>query len=243
MRKQIRIGAGIASLMAALSAHADLSIGDQRGNARAVMEAAGVLQGMPYTIDWHEFPNAAPVLEALNSNHLDAGMIGDASLTFAAAAGVRAKAIFASNYYGNAVITAQTSGISSAQGLRGKRIGTVKGSTGHALALAALQGAGLTAQDVTFVFTTPAEATLALSNGAVDAVASWEPYVSFATQQSQARILVDGKSFPALNYLAATPEALTNKREELRDFTQRLSQARQWGPRTRIPMPRSYPSC
>jgi sulfonate transport system substrate-binding protein len=229
MTRVFRIGFALGAVMMSGIAQADLSIGDQRGNARAVMEAAGVLQDVPYLIEWHEFPNAAPVLEAINSNHLDAGMLGDASLTFAVAAGVKAKAIFASNYFGNALITNQTSLVVSVADLKGKKIGTVKGSTGHALALTALEGVGLTDKDVTFVFTTPAEATLALNNGAVDAVASWEPYVSFAVEQTQARILLDGQAHPALNYLAASDQAIDTKRDELLDFTRRLSSARQWG--------------
>jgi sulfonate transport system substrate-binding protein len=229
MIKVSRVSVALSALLVAGIAQADLVIGDQRGNARAVMEAAGVLTDVPYAINWHEFPNAAPVLEALNSNHLDAGMLGDASLTFAAAAGVKAKAIFASNYFGNAIIAKANSDVSSIADLKGKKIGTVKGSTGHALVLAALQSAGLKDSDVTFIFTTPAEATLALDNGAVDAVASWEPYISFAVEQTQARIVVDGKQYPALNYLAASDKALGSKHGELVDFTRRLSAARQWG--------------
>lgn len=228
MKSKIILGV-VLSLGLVSAVRADLTIGDQRGNARAVMEAAGVLEGTPYKIDWREFPNAAPVLEALNSNHLDAGLLGDAPLTFAAAAGVKAKAIFASRYLGNALIVGKASDIAAAKDLKGKKIGTVKGSSGHALALSALQQAGLKETDVTFVFTTPAEATLALSSGAVDAVASWEPYISFAVEQSQARIIADGKDYPSLNYLAASDQAIQAKRSELQDFTQRLAKARQWG--------------
>ena len=228
MKRKIILGV-VLSLGLVSAVRADLTIGDQRGNARAVMEAAGVLEGTPYKIDWREFPNAAPVLEALNSNHLDAGLLGDAPLTFAAAAGVKAKAIFASRYLGNALIVGKGSDIAAAKDLKGKKIGTVKGSSGHALALSALQQAGLKETDVTFVFTTPAEATLALSSGAVDAVASWEPYISFAVEQSQARIIADGKDYPSLNYLAASDQAIQAKRSELQDFTQRLAKARQWG--------------
>ncbi len=63
------------------------------------MEAAGVLNDLPYSLQWYEFANAAPILEALNSEHLDAGLVGDAPLTFAAASGVGVKAIFAINVH------------------------------------------------------------------------------------------------------------------------------------------------
>ena len=72
-----------------------LRVGDQRGNARALMEAAGVLDGLPYRLDWSEFPAAAPLLEALNAGAIDAGGVGDAPFTFAAAAGAPVKAFMA----------------------------------------------------------------------------------------------------------------------------------------------------
>ncbi len=63
------------ALLTAGAAHAEevLRVGDQRGNARALMEAAGVLDGLPYRLEWSEFPAAAPLLEALNAKAIDAG--------------------------------------------------------------------------------------------------------------------------------------------------------------------------
>ena len=125
------------------------------------------------------------LLESLSSGHLDAGLVGDAPLTFAAAAGVGAKAIFASQYNGNAIIVAPPSGIHSVQELKGKKIATVKGASGHAFALQSLFHAGISANQVTFIFTTPAEATLLLNNGSADAVSTWEPFVSFTLSSVQ----------------------------------------------------------
>ena len=70
------------------SAQAVLRVGDQKGNAQAVMEAAGVLKDVPYKIEWKEFPAAAPLLEALSAGAIDTGLVGDAPFTFAAAANV-----------------------------------------------------------------------------------------------------------------------------------------------------------
>lgn len=206
-----------------------LSIGDQRGNARAILAAAGELNNTPYTLEWHEFANAAPLLEAMRAGSIDAGSVGDAPLTFAVAAGLDAKGILATRYAGNAIIVKKGSALQSVRDLAGKRIATVKGSSGHNLALQALQKAGLDAKQVDFVFTTPAEATLVLDQGGVDAVATWEPYVSFATQQSGAQMLADGKDYPALTYLVASNNALASKRAELADFVRRLTRARAWG--------------
>lgn len=206
-----------------------LSVGDQRGNARAILEAAGELNNLPYRLEWHEFANAAPLLEAMRAGSIDAGSVGDAPLTFAVAAGLDAKGILATQYAGNAIIVKKGSPIHSVKDLVGKRVATVKGSSGHNLALQALAKAGVDPKSVNFVFTTPAEATLVLDQGGVDAVSTWEPYVSFATHQSGAQIIADGKDYPALNYLIASNTAIAAKRAELADFTQRLTRARTWG--------------
>lgn len=224
-----RLGVLFISVLPLVVSAADLTVGDQRGNARAVMEAAGVLEGLSYTVDWREFPNAAPLLEALRAGHLDAGLVGEAPLTFAAAAGLKAKAVQASLYLGNALITDGHSAVHSVADLKGKKIAAVKGSSGQALALNALARAGLAPNDVTFVYVTPAEATLALDNGSVQAVATWEPYVSFAVKQGGAVILADGKDFPSLNYLVASQEALVRQPDHLQDFARRLAKARTWG--------------
>ncbi|WP_295955993.1 ABC transporter substrate-binding protein [Rhodoferax sp.] len=188
---------------AALAQPVTLRVGDQRGNARAVMEAAGVLNNLPYTVEWSEFPNAAPLLEALRAEAIDAGSVGDAPLTFAAAAGLQAKAIFATAYEGNAIIVANAAPYKSIADLKGKRIAVVRGSSGHNLLLQVLAKAGLPPEAVTLAYLAPSEATLALTQGSVDAVVTWEPYVSFATLKSGARILVDGKAYPAVSYFVA----------------------------------------
>ncbi|WP_240116255.1 ABC transporter substrate-binding protein [Erwinia endophytica] len=232
MKKMYRLSLmGLMSLVFSASALAagTLSVGDQRGNARAILEAAGELNNLPYTLEWHEFANAAPLLEAMRAGSLDAGSVGDAPLTFAVAAGLDAKGILATQYAGNAIIVRKGSPLHSVKDLVGKRVATVKGSSGHNLALQVLTKAGVDPRTVNFVFTTPAEATLVLDQGGVDAVATWEPYVSFATHQSGARILVDGKDYPAISYLVASNTAIANKRSELADFTQRLTRARAWG--------------
>lgn len=228
-------------LLLAVTSHAatdPLIVGDQKGNARAVMSAAGELNNVPYEIKWYEFPNAAPLLESLNSQHLDAGLVGDGPLSFAVAAGAQIRAIQASQYLGNAIVVKKDSALHSIADLKGKKVATVKGSAGQNMVLNALHEAGLPDDSVNFVFTTPSEATLALDNGAVDAVATWEPYVSFAVAQSGDRIAIDGKNSPVSNYLVATDSAIASKREQLMDFRERLIRARAWG----VAHPQAYAS-
>jgi sulfonate transport system substrate-binding protein len=208
-----------------------LRVGDQRGNARALMEAAGVLDGLPYRLEWSEFPAAAPLLEALNAGAIDAGGVGDAPFTFAAAAGVPVKAFlaFRNRQDGLAILVRPDSPIRRVQDLKDKRIATNRGSIGHQIVLAALEEAGLPADSVRFHFLPPADAKLALAAGAVDAWSTWEPYTSAAELAGLVRVVRDGNGItPGLSFAVASDSALKTKRALLADYASRLARARAW---------------
>lgn len=79
MRYLTKLAAGLAATLLCLTANAQtLVVGDQSYNAQAVMEAAGVLDDLPYTLEWKQFTAGSPVAEALNTNSLDIGLLGDA---------------------------------------------------------------------------------------------------------------------------------------------------------------------
>ncbi|MEL6062163.1 MULTISPECIES: ABC transporter substrate-binding protein [unclassified Methylobacterium] len=224
---------GLVALLAAGPACAQdvLRVGDQRGNARALMEAAGVLNDLPYRLDWSEFPAAAPLLEALNAGAIDAGWVGDAPFTFAAAAGVPVKAIvaFRNRQDGLAILVLKDSPLRTVADLKGRRIATNRGSIGHQVVLAALEEAGLPADSVTFSFLPPADAKIALASGAVDAWATWEPYTSTAELAGLVRVVRDGNGItPGLTFAVASDVAIRTKRARLADFGERLAKARAW---------------
>ncbi|CAX23342.1 MAG: ABC transporter substrate-binding protein [Methylorubrum extorquens] len=224
----VLIALALASLTPA-RAEEVLRVGDQRGNARALMEATGVLDGLPYRLEWSEFPAAAPLLEALNAGVIDAGGVGDAPFTFAAAAGVPVKAFlaFRNRQDGLAILVRPDSAIRTVADLQGKRIATNRGSIGHQVVLAALEEAGQPADSVQFRFLPPADAKLALTSGAVDAWSTWEPYTSAAELAGLVRVLRDGNGItPGLSYAVASDAALKSKRALLADYAARLARAR-----------------
>jgi sulfonate transport system substrate-binding protein len=211
-----------------------LKAGDQKGGLRALLEAANALQGLSYEIQWTEFPAAAPLAEALNAEAVDLGPIGDAPLIFALASGARVKAIGVnrSDPYGTAVLVRPDSPLKSAADLKGKSIATNRGSIGHYVALKALASANLTPDANTFRFLPPADAKLALTQGAVDAWATWEPYTAMAETAGHARVLVSGRGLSSgLSFIAATDSAIAKKHALLQDFGQRVVRAQRWSDR------------
>ena len=217
--------------ISATAAQTTLRVGDQKGNSRAVMEAAGVLQDVPYKIEWKEFAAAAPLLEALSAGAIDTGLVGDAPFTFAAAANVPVKAIAAvrQSQDGLAILVPEASAIKSFDDLRGKKIATGRGSIGHQLILAALESKGWKASDVQIVFLAPSDAKVAYTQGSVDAWSTWEPYVSQEEVLFKSRRVITAEGItPGIGFQVATPDAIKDKRAELEDFVRRLVAARAW---------------
>ena len=208
-----------------------LVVGDQKGGSRALMEAAGVLSDVPYTIDWKEFAAAAPLMEAMNAGAIDTGVVGDAPFTFAKAAGVHAKAIAAvrQNLAGLAILVRKASPLKTADDLKGKTIATGRGSIGHQLVVALAEKQGWTKDQVKTIFLLPSDAKVAYSSGSVDAWATWEPYVAQEEILFGARRVATAEGLaPGLTYQAASDAAIAGKRAQLQDFVDRLAKARAW---------------
>src|SRR4051812_29025011 len=225
--------AGLASGLAAPAlGDTSLRIGDQKGGAQSLMKAAGVLERVPYRVEWSQFAAAAPVLEALNADAIDAALAGDAPTTFALAAGLRARVVAATRSAGagTAIMVRKDSPIRTVADLKGRTVAVNRGSIGHALVISVTEAQGWGVQDITVANLLPTEAKTALSGGAVDAWCSWGVYVAQARLVDGYRIVADGGNglLTGLSYLVASDRAIAGRREALVDFTRRLAAARRW---------------
>lgn len=208
-----------------------LHIGDQRGLLQGLLKASGQLDGTTYPIEWSAFSSGPPLTEAMRVGAVDLGIVGDASLIGSVGAGGGIKAIAADRGAAKiAILIPANSQVRSVADLRGKTIATPRGTPGHLLVLAALQKAGLRPSDVKFAFIAPTDAASALSGGSVDAAAVWTPIMFILlAQPNPPRILVtnDGLTGDAI-FLAATDDAISTKRPELRDMVLRIKRAYAW---------------
>ncbi|MEA1648041.1 ABC transporter substrate-binding protein [Nitrospirillum sp. BR 11164] len=210
---------------------APLRVGDQRGAVQVLLKAAGELEHVPYRIDWALFPVGAPLVEALNADAIDFGYVGDATTTFALAAGARLKTINVWDFGqgGAAIVVPDKAPIHTVADLRGRRVGLVRGSPGHLLVVAALKQAGVPLADVTLVYLSAADAKAALGGGSIDAWAIWDPYVAAAQLQDHMRILVGSQgTVREVECGVASDGAIAAKRAQLIDFIARVRRAYQW---------------
>jgi NitT/TauT family transport system substrate-binding protein len=223
------------SLILALGTHlsanaAELVVGDQSYSARTVMEASGVLKDLPYTLEWKQFTAGSPVAEALNAGSLDVGLLGDAPVLFLGALGAPIKVVGVTrqNLEGVAIVVPKDSPIKTLADLKGKKVAIWKGSWSQQLMLTALDKAGVARDAVDYRYLSALDASHALDGGSVDAIATWDPYVTQQERQGS-RILTTAKGLiPAQSFIVANDKSIKDKHAQISDFLQRLQAARAW---------------
>ena len=210
-----------------------LTIGDQKGGSKALLEAAGDLDDVPYKITWKEFTSGPPLLEALNAGAIDLGGVGNTPPLFAAAAKSKIEVVSGATMgaKGDTIVVPKDSPIKSVADLKGKTVAVAEGSSANYDLLAQLARAGLSYDDIKVKALQPADALAAFSNHHVDAWAIWDPYTSQAELEADARILVDGGGLVnGMTFQAANPDALDDKATQvaLKDYLERLAKAQVW---------------
>ncbi len=228
------VAAGIVLALRARGGGQDvLRVANQKGQVKAMMLAAGALEGAPYKVEWSEFPAAQPLLEAVASGAVDLGLAADAPFIFAYESGAPIKGIAVQAPAAQAsealsILVKAGSPIRSAADLAGRIVATTRGSIGHHLLLQALERANIPAAKVKITFLAPADAKAAFDSGAIDAWSTWTPYTNVAIKEG-ARVVADGKDYGLpLSIDIANADAIGPKRALLADFLKREARALRW---------------
>ncbi|QKV73568.1 ABC transporter substrate-binding protein [Amycolatopsis sp. Hca4] len=231
---------GLTTLTACGSSTSDASgpvvlrVGDQTGATQSRLKAAGLLDNLPYKIEWSQFAAAVNLHEALRADAVDIGGANDSPTVTAIAGGSKIKvaAAWSNGGKGTYLLVPKDSPAHTVADLKGKRISpTTRGSVAHFLVIGALKQAGLTDKDVTLNFLAPSEANGAFSTGSIDAWATWSVYAARARGELGARVLSDGAGINSgLNVLSATDKALGDprKRTAIQDFASRVDKSYAW---------------
>ncbi|WP_437604986.1 sulfonate ABC transporter substrate-binding protein [Sorangium sp. So ce834] len=144
--------------------------------------------------EWVEFPAGPPLLEAMRAGAVDVGHVGETPPVFAQAGGVPFVYVATDPPApkAEAIVVPKGSPITSVAGLKGKRVAVNRGSNVHYLLVRAVEGAGLTLDDLQVSFLAPADARSAFESGQVDAWVIWDPFL-VAAELAGARILQSGE--------------------------------------------------
>jgi sulfonate transport system substrate-binding protein len=175
-----------------------LNVGDQKGTgAEAVLSAAGLLNSLPFKVNWSDFTSGPPMLQAMASGSVDIGGVGDAPPVFAASGGEAVEIVGARQTNGDqdALVVPKGSPITSISQLKGKKIAYASGSSGNYNLLTVLNKASLTTKDVNLVNLQPADALAAFTSGSVEAWDVWPPYVQQVVAQNGAKVIATGSAY------------------------------------------------
>ena len=205
-----------------------LTVGDQFFSNRIVLELSGELKDLPYKIDFRRFNTGSPVASAVASGALDVGIVGDTPVISLAANGAPVKVVASTQTSLDGVGIVARKGIHSVADLKGKTVAIWNGSWSQQLAYKALDEAGVPRSSVNFKFLLPAEASLALTQGDIDAFGTWEPYVSLQEKEGNSLIRNAKGLMSAPTYVVAYEPVLAQKGTIIKDFVARLTRARTW---------------
>jgi sulfonate transport system substrate-binding protein len=194
--------AAVTSAVAQTPSSDTIRIGYQKSSTlTAILKTNGVLEKalapLGVRVSWHEFTSGLPLLEAINTNNIDFGAdVADTVPLFAQAAGAKLAYIAeeAASPSAQAILVGAESPIKTVADLKGKKVAVTKGAGSHFLLLAALAKSGLNFKDISPAYLTPADGRAAFIGGNVDAWVAWDPFLTSAQRQSNARVLSDGSN-------------------------------------------------
>ena len=211
-----------------------LNIGDQKGTgAEALLQAAGLINKLPFKAKWSDFTSGPPMLQAMGSGSVDIGGVGDAPPVFAAAGGEKVTIVGARTAGPDAaaLVVPKNSSLTSISQLKGKKIAVAQGSSANYHLLTVLNKAGLTTKQVTLDYLQPADALAAFNSGHVDAWDIWSPYIEQVTAQNEAKVLANGSGYGSnYSFEVASQAALGDeaKSAAIHDYLKILNQAYVW---------------
>ena len=212
-----------------------LNVGDQKGTgAQAILAAAGLLDKLPFKVNWSDFTSGPTMVQAMSTGAVDIGGVGDAPPVFAASGGENIVIVGARTTTDgdqDAIVVPKNSPIHSIAQLRGKKVAVSVGSSDNYHLLTVLNKNGLTTKDITMVNLQPAPGLAAFSSGSIDAWDIWPPYVQQLTAQYGGHVFQTGPSYGSpYSYEVASKAAVANpaKAAAIREYLKLLNQAYRW---------------
>lgn len=132
-----------------------------------------------WTIEWKAFDSGASINTAFIAKAVDIGAIGSSPVArgLSAPLNIPYSVVYVLDVAGEneALVARKDSGVTTLEGLKGKRIATPFASTSHYSLLAALDHVGLKESDVTLVDLQPQDILAAWQRGDIDATYVWLP--------------------------------------------------------------------
>ncbi len=185
-----------------------------------IAKEKGYFKAQGIDVELHAYTSGPRVKAGLQSGKLDLAYIGAPPVYHWYSRGLKSKIIAKVNYGQAAVIVRKDSGITTLEGLRGKKMAGVKIGSGMDVLLRGFvlnEYAKLNPRkDVDIRPMKPGNMGAAVENRLVSGAFVWEPFTSKYLMRGNTQIILDlNKELPRYPWyvIMAMPEALKNKRE------------------------------
>lgn len=157
-----------------------------------VADAQGLYEKQGIKTELVQFNNGGDLMTAMASGDVDVGYVGITPVLSSIEKGVPVKVISAVQTEGSGIVVTKDSGISSAKDLVGKSIATPgEASIQHALLAYYLKENGLSLDDVKVSSMKVPSMNDALNTGKIDAIITFQPYVSIAAKNDNNKVLAN----------------------------------------------------
>lgn len=208
-----------------------LRVGDQVAGTELLLEAAGLLDDLPYDIEWSSFTSGPPQIEALNASQIDFAITGNTPPIVGGPNDTKVIAAYGDSAEGDVLLVAPDSGIREVADLRGRSVAVARGSSAHGHLLQQLDRHGVDLKEVELNLLAPSDAKAAFQNGQVDAWAVWDPYSAQAELEGAEVLTTAVGVSSGYGFGVASDAALADpaKVSALGDLLDRVAEAYTWG--------------
>jgi sulfonate transport system substrate-binding protein len=214
----------------------ELRVGEQGTFFQLPLRLSGQDQNFPYKTSYATFQGGPPLLEAFRAGAIDFGIVGDTVVTTAQSSGqdIVIVAALENGGWGHGLVVppGKASAISSAKGLKGRKVAYPRGTSLQGFAVEVLQEAGLKESDIQRVQLAIPDVIGAIKSGDVDAGVLVEPVLSsYLASTPGAKLLRDSVGVVSgLTYLISSRRTLADpaKVAAIADYLGRQVKARTW---------------
>lgn len=171
-----------------------------------------------------EFADGPTIISAMESGSIDVGFIGQGAHKLCINGQAK---IFALTHISNGDAVIGGPGITTIEGLKGKKVAYSSGSSSEDILLNALTSAGMTMDDITAVDMDASGIVTAMISGGVDACATWSPNsLKILEEMQDATKLCDNLTFSdktvSLGSFICMPKYAEEHRDNVLRFTKAL---------------------
>ena len=182
------------------------------------------------SVVWQDFESGPPMNDSLTAELTDIGVIGDVPTVRALSGSTGMKLVGIPARGPNAyalIASANNSSINSYKDIKGKKIATVFGSTGHNLVKKLLEKANLSFEDISFINIAASDAEYVLRTEKADAVVIWEPNITRLVEKGIAKIVAQGDetNLRGTNGFVVREEYLTSNSDIIYEILNQYTEA------------------